>query len=50
MSVMTLIDNDLVKLVYYPDKKIVHHTFHKTVQGEAFRNALNTGLEVFKDI
>jgi len=48
MSTITVLDDEYVNLVYYPDKKIVHHTFHQTVQAEVFRNALNAGLEVFK--
>jgi len=48
MSTITIIDNDYVTLVYHQDKKIVHHTFHKTVQGDVFRHTLNTGLEIFK--
>jgi hypothetical protein len=41
-------DNDHVTLMYHPDTKIVHHVFHQTVQGDVFRNVLNTGLEIFK--
>lgn len=48
MSIMTIIDNDRVSLMYHPDTKIVHHVFHQTVQGEVFRTVLNAGLEVFQ--
>lgn len=48
MSTMTILSNDYATLMYHPDKKIVHHVLHQTVQGEAFRNVLNEGLEVFK--
>lgn len=48
MSTETIIDNEYVTLVYHADTKIVHHTFHKTIQGDPFRNTLNTGLEIFK--
>ena len=48
MSDITIIDNEYVNLVYHSDTKIVHHTFHQTVQGENFRNTLNAGLEVFQ--
>ena len=48
MSIETIIDNELVTLVYHTDKKIVHHTFHQTVQGKDFQTTLNTGLEIFR--
>ncbi len=48
MSPLTIIENDHVTLMYHTDTKIVHHIFHQTVQGEVFRHALETGLEVFK--
>jgi hypothetical protein len=48
MSTETIIQNEYVTLMYHPEKKIVHHIFHRPVQGEVFRATLNTGLEVFK--
>ncbi len=48
MQPMTIFSNEFATLLYHPDEKIVHHTLHKTVQGEAFRHVLNEGLEVFK--
>ncbi len=49
MSTKTIIENEFLTLRYHTDKKIVHHTFHQVVQGAVFREALNTGLEVFKE-
>ncbi len=48
MNTITIIDNDHATLIYHPDTKIVHHVFHRTVQGEFFREVLLGGLEVFK--
>jgi hypothetical protein len=48
MSDITVIDNEYATLVYHSDAKIVHHTFHKPISGEKFREVLNTGLELFK--
>ena len=49
MNTEMILDNEYLSLVYYPETKIVHHTFHQVVQGPVFREALNTGLEVFKE-
>lgn len=48
MDTITIIENDHATLMYHPETKIVHHVFHKTVQGEVFREVLLGGLEVFK--
>jgi hypothetical protein len=48
MSKMTIIDNEFVTLWYYPEKKIVHHQFHKFLYGQAFRDALNAGVELLQ--
>jgi hypothetical protein len=49
MSKDILIDTDYVTLWYDPEKKIVHHKFHKYIYGQQFRDALEKGLEVFKE-
>jgi hypothetical protein len=49
MSKTTLIDTDYVTLWYDPEKKIVHHKFHKYIYGKEFRGVLEKGLEVFKE-
>ncbi|MEQ8676011.1 MAG: hypothetical protein RLP44_18830 [Aggregatilineales bacterium] len=43
-----ILDNEHATLMYHPDTKIVHHVFHRTVQGVVFREVLNEGLEVFR--
>lgn len=48
MSPITILENEHVTLLYHPETKIVHHTFHKTVRGQIFRDTLNAGLEVFQ--
>lgn len=45
---MTLIKNTYASLVYLPTKKIVHHTFHQPIGGQAFRDVLNTGAETLE--
>jgi hypothetical protein len=42
------IQNEYVTLVYYPDKKIVHHTFHKPVPSKDLRAILNGGTELLQ--
>ena len=49
MNTEMILDNEYLSLVYYPETKIVQHTFHQVVQGPVFREALNTGLEVIKE-
>ena len=48
MSVMRIIDDEFVTLLYHPETKIVHHEFHQVVQGQVFRDVLDAGLEVFQ--
>ena len=48
MERMTILDGGDMSLWYYPDKKIVHHKFHKPTMGDAFRKILTAGTEVLK--
>ncbi|MBZ0309352.1 MAG: hypothetical protein K8I82_25025 [Anaerolineae bacterium] len=48
MSRVTLLDTDYATLWYYPDAKIVHHTFHKFIYGDQLRAMLGKGLETFQ--
>jgi hypothetical protein len=41
-------DNEFVTVWYHPDKKIVHHQFHKFLYDKAFRDALNAGVEAMQ--
>jgi hypothetical protein len=45
MSTMTVINNEYATLVYHPEQKIVHHTFHQPLTSARFREVLNTGAE-----
>lgn len=48
MAPVTLENNEFVSMWYYPDKKIVHHQFHKFASGEAFRAFLMKGTETMR--
>jgi hypothetical protein len=48
MNKETVIENELISMWYYPDKKILHHQVHKYVFGETLRNALDLGVEILK--
>jgi hypothetical protein len=45
---IVILDNEYVTVWYHPEKKIVHHEFHKFVYGKAFRDALNAGAEAMQ--
>ncbi len=47
MKTNILLDNDVVTLVYYPEYGIVHHTFHRSISGEALHEVLQLGLKTF---
>ena len=42
------LDNEFVTLVYHSDRKIVHHTIHKHIQGQQFRSLLNQGTALLQ--
>ena len=47
MSRITVIDNSVVTLWYYPDTKIVHHQMHGFFHGQEFRNVLTAACSLF---
>src|SRR5664279_1202058 len=47
MATVTILENEFVSMWYYPDKRILHHQFHKHIWGDMFRETLDKGLEVF---
>jgi hypothetical protein len=47
MEPLTILKNDYATLLYHPDTKIIHHTFHKHTTGEAFRELLSCGTDAF---
>ena len=44
MSENEILANQYATLVYHPDTKVVHHTFHKAIGAEKFREVLNLGV------
>jgi uncharacterized protein with PhoU and TrkA domain len=46
---ITIIQNEYATLVYHSDIKVVHHTFHKPIAGQAFRDVLSTGIKVMAE-
>lgn len=48
MERITIIENDDANLWYYPEKKIVHHKFHKFIFGYAFRMVLSEGASLME--
>lgn len=49
MSEETIIKTEYATLMYYPEQKIVHHTFHKPISGQEFRNVLDTGAKILEE-
>lgn len=45
---ITILDNEFVTMLYYPDKQIVHHKFHKFIYGKTFRDTLNAGTDAIQ--
>ncbi len=48
VSRLITIENEFATLWYYPEKRIIHHQFHKFAYGEDFRNILTTGAELLE--
>jgi hypothetical protein len=48
-EVETILENEYVTLVFYPTLKIVHHTFHRFLEGEVFREAMETGVQLLRE-
>jgi hypothetical protein len=45
----TLLDNDQVTLLYYPEHKIVHHTVHQPPTTQMLREMLTLGTETLRE-
>jgi len=43
-----ILDNEYITLWYYPQKKIVHHEFHKFAYGKTFQDALSAGAAILE--
>jgi hypothetical protein len=48
MAAITLIDDEFATLIYHPEKKIIHHCFHKAIAGEALKKVLLLGTETLE--
>jgi hypothetical protein len=48
MSEVEILANQYATLVYHVESKVVHHTFHKTIGDEKFREVLNEGVEALR--
>jgi hypothetical protein len=49
MTEITVIHTEYATLLYHPDAKIVHHTFHKPISGQEFRNVLDSGTKMMQE-
>lgn len=49
MLTTTLLDNDQVTLLYYPEHRMVHHTIHQTPATPMLREMLNLGTEALRE-
>lgn len=47
-SPMTVLNNEFATVWYHADAKIVHHQFHKFIYGQAFRDVLTRGADIFE--
>ena len=47
-SPITVLDNEFATVWYHSEDKIVHHQFHKFIYGQAFRDVLTRGAEIFE--
>lgn len=45
---ITVLDNEFVTVWVYPERRMVHHQFHRFLYGQAFRDALNAGADALK--
>ena len=48
MTQQIVAQTDYFTMWYHPEKKIVHHQFHKFIYGKPFRDALMTGVDVLQ--
>jgi hypothetical protein len=47
-SMITVLDTATVGLWYHPEEKIVRHQIRKFIMGDAFKNLLTAGAEIFE--
>ena len=44
----TIHDNEFISVYYYPDKKIIHHEFHKRASGQTLHDAFTAGADLME--
>ena len=44
----TIHDNEFISVYYYPDKKIIHHKFHKRASGQILQDAFTAGADLME--
>ena len=49
MNKELILDNEYITLWYYPQKKIVHHEFHKFSYGKTLHDALSAGAALLEE-
>jgi hypothetical protein len=49
MAKEIIIDNEFISVWYHPEKKIIHHEFHKFTEGNIFREGLSSGAQVLEN-
>lgn len=49
MHAEKIIDTKNFTLIYYPEEKIIHHTFHDYVYGNILRSYLHEGVRIMKE-
>ena len=47
-QVQIIVDNEYGTLRYHSDKRIIHHSWHKSTYGAEFRAILNAGIETMR--
>ncbi|NWF92441.1 MAG: hypothetical protein HXY46_05960 [Syntrophaceae bacterium] len=48
MDKEVVLENEYITVWYYPQKKIVHHEFHKFTSGKTFQDALSAGAAILE--
>ena len=49
MPAIRIMEDANISMWYYPESKILHHQTHQFFCGQPFRDALNKGVEVFRE-
>jgi hypothetical protein len=48
MKKQVILDNELITVWYYPERKLIHHKMKATCHGQDFRDALTRGAEAME--